>query len=197
MKAGSDVEGLVRRRVRESVSVKEALARDKALIHAIVQVAGRIVDCLRGGGKVLLFGNGGSAADAQHIAAELVGRFWRERPGLPAVALTVDTSALTAIGNDYGFEAVFARQLDVLGKRGDIAVAISTSGNSPNVLRAVQAARKKGLVIVGLTGKSGGKLRSLVDYCIRVPSEEMPRIQEAHILVGHVVCEIVERQIFG
>ncbi len=196
MKAGADLESLVRRRVRESVSVKEALVEDEPLIHAIVEVGGQIVKCLRGGGKVLLFGNEGSAADAQHIAAELVGRYLQERPGLSAIALTVDTSALTAVSNDYGFERVFARQLEVLGRKGDVAVAISTSGNSPNVLRAVEVARASDLVTIGLTGGKGGRLKRLVDYCVCVPSDSTPRIQESHILVGHIICEIVEIELF-
>lgn len=197
MKVSKDLENLCRQRVRESISAKEALAKNSALIQVIVEVAGQIAKCLRGGGKVLLFGNGGSAADAQHIAAEFVGRYLHERPGLPAIALTVDTSALTAVSNDYGFEMVFARQLEVLGRKGDVAVAISTSGNSPNVLRAVEVARASGLLTVGLTGGKGGRLKRLVDYCVCVPSGSTPRIQESHILVGHIICEIVEMELFG
>lgn len=155
-----------------------------------------LLGCLRRGGKVLLFGNGGSAADAQHFAAELVSRFRRERPGLAAVALTTDTSILTAIGNDYGFERVFARQIEALGRPGDVAVAISTSGNSPNVLAALDAARARGLLTIGFTGERGGALRERVDVCLRAGSDETPRIQEVHITAAHALCEIVEQTLF-
>ena len=197
MKDPWGLDRFVRQRIRESLLVTEALLEDKVAIRRIAEVAHRVVECLRAGGKVLLFGNGGSAADAQHIAAELVSRYVHERPGLPAMALTVDTSALTAIGNDYGFEAIFARQLESLGNKGDVAIAISTSGNSSNVLRGVEGARAKKLVTVGLTGKKGGQLKGLVDYCICAPSEETPRVHECHILIGHLICEIVEREMFG
>jgi len=143
-----------------------------------------------------LFGNGGSAADAQHIAAELVGRFAFDRPALPALALSVNSSCVTAIGNDYGFDRVFSRQLEALARPGDIAIGISTGGNSANVLRAMSTARKIGLKTIALTGRSGGNLRNAVDYCICVPSNETPRIQECHILVGHIISELVEREIF-
>ena len=152
---------------------------------------------LAGGNKVLLFGNGGSAADAQHIAAELVGRYKRERRALPAIALTVNTSSLTAIGNDCGFEHVFARQLEAMGAAGDVAVGISTSGNSPNVLRGIEVAKAGSLLTVALTGRTGGSLGKIVDYCIQVPSDDTARIQEAHILVGHILCEYVEQTLFG
>jgi D-sedoheptulose 7-phosphate isomerase len=147
---------------------------------------------LRGGGKVLFCGNGGSAADAQHLAAELMGRFLRDRAPLAAVALTVDTSALTAIGNDYAFDEVFARQLRGLGRPGDALVAISTSGNSANVLKALAVAREAGIVTVGLTGASGGRMAGLCDLCIRVPATRTDRIQEMHIAVGHLICGLVE-----
>lgn len=157
-----------------------------------------IAAALRDGQKLLLFGNGGSAADAQHIAAELVGRFMRERRPLPAIALTTDTSALTAISNDYGFDDVFARQVRALGARGDVAVAISTSGRSPNVLRAVEAARAAGLKVVALTGGDGGALAAAADVTLRVSASTLSaRIQETHILVGHVICELVDQRLFG
>ena len=155
-------------------------------------------EALAAGRKVLLFGNGGSAADAQHIAAELVGRFLRERRALPAIALTTDTSALTAIANDYGYEEVFARQVRALGVAGDVAVAISTSGRSPNVLRAVGACREIGIKTIGLTGGDGGTLAGAVDVSLRVSASKLSaRIQETHILVGHVICELVDRRLFG
>jgi len=164
------------------------------LEHAIDLIAGAIRD----GRKLLLFGNGGSAADAQHIAAELVGRFMRERKGLPAIALTTDTSALTAISNDYGFDDVFARQVRALGAGGDVALAISTSGRSPNVLRAVEAARDAGLKVVALTGGDGGALAAAADVTLRVSASTLSaRIQETHILIGHVICELVDQRLFG
>ena len=165
-----------------------------ALARAVELVAG----ALGSGRKILLFGNGGSAADAQHIAAEFVGRFLRERKPLPAIALTTDTSALTAIANDYGYDDVFVRQVQALGARGDVALAISTSGKSPSVLRAVEACRQLGMETIGLTGGDGGALAGMVDLCLRVSaSRESARIQETHILVGHVICELVDRRLFG
>jgi D-sedoheptulose 7-phosphate isomerase len=183
--------------IRESVAVKEALLRDCELIRLVAEVGRDLAEALRRGHRVLLFGNGGSAADAQHIAAELVGRYKLERPGLPVLALTVNTSCLTEIGNDYSFQAVFARQLEALGSAGDVAIAISTSGNSRNVVLAVETARRKGIASVGLTGQGGGQLKGAVDRCICVPSEDTPRVQEAHILIGHILSEIVETELFG
>jgi len=158
----------------------------------IVKAASIITNCLRSGGKLLFFGNGGSAADAQHLAAEFVGRFVLERPGLSAIALTTDSSILTAVGNDYGFEQVFARQIQALGRSGDVAIAISTSGNSPNVLEGVREARKHNLKLVGMTGKDGGALARQADVAIRVPSTSTARIQECHIAIGHLFCELVD-----
>ena len=155
-----------------------------------------MIAALRGGSKLLAFGNGGSAADAQHLAAELAGRFERERPALPALALTANTSDLTAIGNDYGFEQVFARLVEAHGRPGDVAIAISTSGNSENVLRGVDAARARGLRSIGLTGKGGGKLAARVDVAVVVPSDVTARIQEAHATIVHVLCELVELALF-
>ena len=183
--------------IRESLAVKQALLDDQRLVRLIARVGRVCVTALGQGHRILLFGNGGSAADAQHIAAELVGRFRRERPGLPALALTTNTSALTAIGNDYAFETVFARQVEAHGGKGDVAIGISTSGNAANVLRGIATARAKGLVTVGLTGKNGGALKEQARYCLCVPSEATPRIQEAHILIGHVLCEIIEGRLFA
>lgn len=151
-----------------------------------------MVKALRAGGKLIFFGNGGSAADAQHLAAELTGHFVRERAPLSAVALSTDTSALTAIGNDYGFEHVFERQIRALGRRGDLCIAISTSGNSPNVLRAVEAARELGIAVVGLTGRGGGSLARVSDIPIVIPSDSTARVQECHITIGHILCEYVD-----
>ncbi len=152
---------------------------------------------LRSGGCLIVFGNGGSAAQAQHIASELVGRFQHDRQPLAAVALTTDTSALTSIGNDYGFEEIFARQIRALGRPDDVALAISTSGESPNVLRALDAAREKNLRTIGLTGRSGGKMRERVDLCLCVPSDSTPRIQEAHLVISHILCHLVETSLMS
>jgi len=158
----------------------------------LVEVGGRMAEALRAGGKVLVFGNGGSAADAQHLAGELVGRYRKDRAALPALALTTDPSVVTAVGNALGFEAIFRRQVEAHGRAGDVAVAISTSGRSPNVIEALRAARARGLVTIGLTGAGGGNLPDLVDYLIDVPHAETPRIQEVHGMIVHVLCEIVE-----
>ncbi len=162
----------------------------------IIETADRVADRLRDGGKVLLFGNGGSASNAQHLAAEFVGRFIPDRAAVPALSLATDTSVLTAIGNDYGYDHIFSRQIEALANDGDTAIAISTSGNSPNVLVGIDAARERGLYTLGLTGKSGGKMLDRVDVLFRVPSEITPRIQETHILLGHVMCELIDRSLF-
>ena len=192
----SATQAAIRELFAASVRTKETFLAEQAadLERAIDLVA----DAFSAGHKVLLFGNGGSAADAQHIAAEWTGRFIRERRPLAAIALTTDTSALTAIGNDYGYEEVFARQLRALGARGDVAIAISTSGKSPNVLRAVEAARELGVSTIGLTGGDGGALAGVVDVALRVSASVLsPRIQETHILIGHVLCELVDRRLLG
>jgi D-sedoheptulose 7-phosphate isomerase len=164
-----------------------------ACVDATLQLSERVRSSLASGGRVLLFGNGGSAADAQHIAAELVGRFVAERRGLAAIALTTDTSALTAIANDYGFDAVFARQIEALGRPGDVAIGISTSGNSPSVVHGIEAARAAGLFTAALLGGTGGRLRSTCDLPIVVPHPVTARVQECHITLGHMLCELVER----
>ena len=161
------------------------------------QVLELSVQALKSGNKLLFAGNGGSAADAQHWAGELVSRFYFDRPGLPAIALTTDTSILTAIGNDYGYDYVFARQVEALGQAGDVLFAISTSGNSKNIVRAIDAARTKGLKVVGFTGQGGGAMAALCDVCFRVPSPETPRIQEGHEALGHLICALIEQEIFG
>ncbi len=174
----------------------QRMSADAALHALIGQVAALCVDALRGGRKLLLAGNGGSAADAQHWAGELVSRFYYDRPGLPAIALTTDSSILTAIGNDYGYDYTFARQIEALGQAGDVFLAISTSGNSPNILRAAEAARARGVKVVGFTGEGGGKLAPLADLCFRVPSGETPRIQEGHEFIGHLLCALIEQEMF-
>jgi D-sedoheptulose 7-phosphate isomerase len=181
---------------RESIHVKEVFLAEQA--EPLERAIGLVADALAADRKILLFGNGGSAADAQHIAGEFVGRFLHERRPLPAIALTTDTSALTAISNDYGYDEVFARQVRALGRAGDVALAISTSGKSPSVLRAVDAARDLGMRTIGLTGGDGGVLATSVDVALRVSASTLsPRIQETHILIGHVICELVDRKLFG
>jgi D-sedoheptulose 7-phosphate isomerase len=185
----------IRKIVAESLDLKKAFF---AANEETVALAARIIiRALGGGNKVLLFGNGGSAADAQHIAAEWVGRFQRERPPLPAIALTTDTSILTAIGNDYGFEQVFVRQVRALGRKGDVAIGISTSGNSPNVLAAIEAAKEMGLTTIGLTGSDGGKLASKTDCHLNVPHRLAARVQEVHIMIGHILCGLVDEHMKG
>jgi|SRR5271157_2701382 len=191
-----DFQQRVIRSIRESITAKERLLGSAEAVATIVRVSEILIEALRKGNKVLLFGNGGSAADAQHIAAEFVGRFAFDRPALPALALSVNTSCVTAIGNDYGFDLVFSRQIEALGRCGDVAIGISTSGNSPNVFRALSIGRKMGLHTVAFTGCSGGKLKDAVDHCICAPSNETPRIQECHILIGHAISELVEQTIF-
>lgn len=186
---------LIEQRTNESIAVKQALLETQA--DVIAAVAKQLVDAMRNGKTLYLCGNGGSAGDAQHIAAELVGRFTKERRALPAVALTTNTSALTALGNDYEYNIVFSRQLEAFGKAGDVLIGISTSGNSPNVLHALQTARELGMGTIGLTGETGGKTKAVADHCICVPSRDTARIQESHILIGHVLCEIVECELFG
>ena len=185
----------IRRAVAESIDLKKRFF--PANEELIAEVACEICSAYNRGNKVILFGNGGSAADAQHIAAELVGRFQRERQPYPAISLTANSSVLTALGNDYGFDQVFARQIGALGCKGDIAVAISTSGNSPNVLEAVDAAVKAGLITVGLTGGDGGCLGAKVGYHVNVPHAQPARVQEVHIMVGHLLCELVEKSLKG
>jgi D-sedoheptulose 7-phosphate isomerase len=182
--------------LEKSASVIAAIARDPELMTRIETVAGHCIAALERGNKILLAGNGGSAADAQHIAAEFVSRFSFDRPGLAAFALTTDTSALTAIGNDYGFEQLFARQINAVGRAGDLFFGISTSGRSPNILAALRESRAREIATVGLTGEGGGDMVGLCDHCLRMPSSETPKIQEGHIVVGHIICGLVERTMF-
>lgn len=181
--------------LEESANIKRMMAQN--LADVIADAAQMILKAYQAGGKVLLIGNGGSAADAQHIAAELIGRFQLERTGLPAIALTTNTSALTALANDYEYDAVFSRQLEALASNKDILIAITTSGTSPNILKAVEAAHSKGVYVVGLTGGNGGKLKDMADLTIMVPSDNTARIQEAHITIGHIICHLVEKGLFN
>jgi D-sedoheptulose 7-phosphate isomerase len=169
---------------------------EKTLSGRIEEAAKTIISAMKAGNKVLFFGNGGSAADSQHLAAEFVGRFKKNRVALPAIALSVDTSILTALGNDFGFETVFARQVEALAKKGDIAIGLTTSGNSPNVLEALKAAKKIGCKTIGFSGCGGGKTEKMVDIPLTIPSDDTPRIQEAQIAVGHIICHLVERALF-
>jgi D-sedoheptulose 7-phosphate isomerase len=182
--------------LRETARNLETMASDAALVANIGEVANVCVEALRSGRKLLFAGNGGSAADAQHLAAELVSRYAYDRPGLPAFALTTDTSVLTAIGNDYGYERLFARQIEAVGASGDVFFGLSTSGRSPNVLHAFDVARERGLVTVGMTGRTGGQMASHCDHLLRIPSDVTPRIQEGHIAIGHAICQIVEATLF-
>ena len=193
----SSRDALIASSIQDSIKVKQALLADTVLLTQINSVIQAFVTALSNGHKILLFGNGGSAADAQHIAAEFVGRFQMERTPLPALALTVNTSALTGTGNDYAYENVFSRQIEALGQTGDVAVGFSTSGKSPNVLKALAAAKAKGLVTVALTGKFGSMLQEVSRYCLCVPSSETPRIQESHILIGHIISQITEMELFA
>ncbi len=186
----------IRAQVKDSISVKERYLADEANVAQLEKICADLIAAYRAGKKTLIAGNGGSAADAQHIAAEFVSRFYFDRPALASIALTTDTSALTAIGNDYGYELLFSRQLEANAQPGDIYIAISTSGNSKNVIHSLEVAKKIGLKTIGLTGMKGGKMAEMVDYCIRVPSDETPRIQECHILIGHIMCAAVEKELF-
>ncbi len=181
---------LIVKGIQDSIDLKTELL--KTHVPLIEKAARMILDCLRSGHKVLFFGNGGSASDSQHLAAEFVGRYEKERRGLPAIALTTDTSILTAVANDYGFERIFERQIEALGSRGDVAFGISTSGNSKNVLLGLAKAKSLGLNTIGLTGRSGGEMSSQVDLLINIPAQKTARIQESHIMIGHILCECVD-----
>ncbi|MBX2384075.1 D-sedoheptulose 7-phosphate isomerase [Campylobacter jejuni] len=187
----------IKEHFQESILVKEQILKDENLITLIKNASLEVIKAYRNGNKTLLAGNGGSAADAQHIAGEFVSRFYFDRPGIASIALTTDTSILTAIGNDYGYENLFARQVQAQGVKRDVFIGISTSGNSKNILKALDLCRQKGITSIGLSGASGGAMNELCDYCIKVPSTCTPRIQEAHILIGHIICAIVEEELFG
>ncbi len=196
MKSTSSFEHRVCELIQASIATKQLLISSSEAVLGVAKVSEVLVHAFRHGKKAFLFGNGGSAADAQHIAAELIGRFAFDRPALPALTLSENPSCVTAIGNDHGFDYVFSRQLEALASPGDIAIAISTSGNSANVLRALSMAKDMKMHTVGLTGRTGGNLRDMVDHCICVPSSDTPRIQECHILIGHIISELVEKEIF-
>jgi D-sedoheptulose 7-phosphate isomerase len=195
------MEGIVRHYIIDQITVTQQIMadmlNDSSLLARLEEAVTACVQSIRAGGKLLLAGNGGSAADAQHIAGEFVSRFAFDRPGLAAVALTTDTSILTAIGNDYGYEKLFSRQVQALGRPGDVFIGYSTSGRSANVLQAFEGARNAGLVCVGFTGNRGGLMRELCHHLLEVPSAETPKIQEGHLVLGHILCGLVERQIFA
>lgn len=187
----------INNQIEKSLKLKQDLFHSNEIKKLIQEVSDEIIKAYKNGNKTLIAGNGGSAADAQHIAGEFVSRFYFDRPGLASIALTTDTSILTAIGNDYGYEKLFSRQLQANGVSGDVFIGISTSGNSKNVIEALNYAKANGIITVGLTGEKGGIMKELCDYCICMPSNETPRVQEGHILVGHIICAVVEEAIFG
>lgn len=187
----------IKDQIKKSYETKQAIYDNEGLLNKIEELARRCVELYRGDKKTILAGNGGSAADAQHIAAELVGRYGFDRPSIPSLALTTDTSNLTAIGNDYGYDKVFSRQLEGMGQENDIFIGISTSGNSVNIITAFESAKKKNIFTVALTGRDGGKMAEMADIALVVPSNSTPRIQESHILIGHILCDIIEQEIFG
>lgn len=186
----------VAKQIQTSVSVLSAMIADGRLLSVVSDVASACIRALRAGNKLLFMGNGGSAADSQHLAGEMVSRFAYDRPGLPAFALTTDTSVLTAIGNDYGYDRLFARQVEAVGRQGDLLFGISTSGRSPNVLAALEKAREMEIITVGMTGNRRAPITQMTDYCIEVPSDCTPNIQEGHIVIGHIICGLIEREMF-
>lgn len=187
----------ITKQIADSAATKQAILENDALVNLVVDVAKACVEVYRNKKKILIAGNGGSAADAQHFAAELVGRYGFDRPSLPSIALTTDSSNLTAIGNDYGYEYVFSRQLEGLAQEGDLFIGISTSGNSQNVINAFTAAKERGVTTVALVGRDGGKMAIMADYAVVIPSNATPRIQESHLLIEHIICDIIEKEMFG
>jgi D-sedoheptulose 7-phosphate isomerase len=183
--------------VKKSYEIKQDIFNNTEIMSLIEDVCKKVVEVYKSGNKTLIAGNGGSAADAQHIAGEFVSKFYFDRPGLASLALTTDSSILTAIGNDYGYDKLFSRQVQANGVKGDLFIGISTSGNSENILQALRECREKGIITVGLTGADGGKMKELCDFCICTPSQETPRVQETHILIGHIICAVVEEDLFG
>ena len=183
--------------INDSISVKTNLLNDESLINTLLKITSEIVQAFKNGNRVYLCGNGGSAADAQHLAAEFSGRFYLDRDALPAEALHCNTSYLTAVGNDYGYDEIYARLIKGTGNKGDVLIGLSTSGNSVNIIKAFEVAKEKGVITMGFTGETGGKMKSLSDYLICVPSKDTPRIQESHIMVGHIICQLAEEQYFS
>ena len=186
----------VRHNLQNSINLKQRLLEDEAIVQLVSDISDAVVECYRSGGKVFFCGNGGSAADAQHLAAELSGRYYYDRPPLFAEALHVNTSYITAVANDYSYDEIYARWITAIGQKNDVLIALSTSGNSTNVVRAIEQANRNGMNTIGFTGKTGGRMGSICDFLFAVPDTDTPRIQECHMLVGHTVCEIVEARIF-
>jgi D-sedoheptulose 7-phosphate isomerase len=187
----------IRNIIEASVLVKQQILSDEALQQKIENAVSTIVQSFNAGNKVLFCGNGGSAADAQHLAAEFSGRFYKDRKALPSEALHCNTSYLTAVANDYSFDSIYSRIIDGIGNNGDVLVGLSTSGNSANILKAFEVAKSKGVITIGLTGSTGGQMKQVSDILLNVPSNDTPRIQESHIMIGHIICQLVEEQIFG
>ncbi|WP_028526966.1 D-sedoheptulose-7-phosphate isomerase [Runella limosa] len=182
--------------VQASIDTKNRVLADETLLNTVAEVAAAMTEAFKAGKKVLFCGNGGSAADAQHLAAEFSGRFYYDRPPLYSEALHVNSSYVTAVGNDYSYDVIYSRMIEAMGKEGDVLVGISTSGNSPNVVKALEAANKLGMVTVGMTGETGGKMKEVSKFLINIPSKDTPRIQECHILLGHILCQLVEENVF-
>ena len=187
----------IRKIISDSISVKSAILQNESILNTVDEVASLIVAALKQGNRIYFCGNGGSAADAQHLAAEFSGRFYIDRDALPAEALHCNTSYITAVGNDYGYDMVYARLIKGIGNKGDFLIGLSTSGNSTNIIKAFEVAREKGIITVGFTGETGGKMKTLCDHLLNVPSSDTPRIQESHIMLGHIICQLVEEQYFA
>lgn len=196
-KKRNSMKNFIKEQVRLSYETKQNIYENSEFLDIVTTVAQKCVNVYKNSKKILIAGNGGSAADAQHFAAELVGRYGFDRPSLPSLALTTDTSNITAIGNDYGYEFIFSRQIESMANSGDLFIGISTSGNSQNVINAFEAASNKGVTTVALTGRDGGKMSDLADYAIVIPSNSTPRIQESHLLIEHIICDIIEQEMFG
>tara|TARA_B100001057_G_C22867219_1_gene957079 strand:+ start:3297 stop:3878 length:582 start_codon:yes stop_codon:yes gene_type:complete len=187
----------IKNQISESIDLKKLILNDKNILTLLSKVSDQCLNAIKSNKKIILAGNGGSAADAQHIAAEFVSKFNMDRKSIPALALTTDTSIITSISNDYDFSQIFSRQIESLGNEGDIFIGISTSGNSENIIQALKEGKKRGIINVGLTGKNGGKMKDLCDFCLCVPSLDTPRIQESHLMIEHILCGIIEEELFG
>lgn len=193
---GALMKNWISKKIGESIAVKQRLLENEMAMETLAQVIEQGIHCYRNNGKILFCGNGGSAADAQHLSAELTGRFYKDRRPLSAEALHVNTSFLTAVGNDYSYEEVFSRLVEAKGQKGDLLIGISTSGNSKNIIRALEKAQDIGMITIGMTGETGGAMKSCCQFLLKIPSQDTPRIQEAHIVLGHIFCEAVERALF-
>jgi len=191
------MQAFIKNEIQKTSALMSKIEEDAPLLNTVEHIAQRCIAALRQGGKILFAGNGGSAADSQHLAAELVGRLSYDRPGIAAIALTTDTSALTAVGNDYSFEQIFSRQVEAIARKGDVLIGISTSGKSRNILNALKTARDKGMLTVGFTGAAAPLMVECCDFVLQVPSRETPKIQESHIMLGHIICGLIEEAMYG